>query len=69
MPKESQSLMKYSQFSTCKERDYMYAKDELCIKLISLLIDKFNETKENSIGMDEEATPDIFRYKTRCIYF
>ena len=46
---EINNLMKYSQFSTCKERDYMYSKDELCIKLISLLIDKFNETKENSI--------------------
>ena len=46
---EIKNLMKYSQFSTCKERDYMYSKDELCIKLISLLIDKFNETKENSI--------------------
>jgi hypothetical protein len=46
---EITDLMKYSQFSSCKERDYIYAKDELCLKLISLVIDKFNEMKENSL--------------------
>ena len=46
---EINELMKYSQFTSCKEKDYMYSKDELCIKLISLLIDKFNETREGTI--------------------
>ena len=46
---EIKDIMKYSQFSNCKERDYIYAKDELCLKLISLCIDKFNEMKENPI--------------------
>ena len=43
---EIKDIMKYNQFSTCKEKDYIYAKDELCLKLISLCIDKFNEMKE-----------------------
>ena len=47
--REIEDLMKYSQFSSCKEKDYTYGKDELCIKLISLLIDKCNEMKENSL--------------------
>ena len=46
---EIEDLMKYSQFSSCKEKDYIYGKDELCLKLISLVIDKFNEMKENSL--------------------
>ena len=46
---EINELVKYSQFTSCKERDYTYAKDELCLKLISLVIDKFNEMKENSL--------------------
>ena len=47
--KEIEDLMKYSQFSSCKEKDYIYGKDELCLKLISLVIDKFTEMKENSL--------------------
>ena len=27
---EIEDLMKYSQFSSCKEKDYTYGKDELC---------------------------------------
>ena len=46
---EIEELMKYSQFSSCKEKDYTYGKDELCLKLISLVIDRFNEMKENSL--------------------
>ena len=46
---EINDLVKYSQFSSCKEKDYIYGKDELCIKLISLVIDKFNEMKEHSL--------------------
>ena len=40
--REIEDLMKYSQFSSCKEKDYTYGKDELCFKLITLVIDKFN---------------------------
>ena len=47
--KEIEDLMKYPQFSSCKEKDYTYGKDELCFKLISLVIDKFNEMKEDSL--------------------
>ena len=47
--KEIEDIMKYSQFSSCKEKDYLYGKDELCLKVISVVIDKFNEMKENSL--------------------
>ena len=47
--KEINDLIKYSEFKSCKERDYIYEKDELCYKLISIVIDKFKEMKESSL--------------------
>ena len=47
--KEISDLMKYTQFESCKRRNYIYEKDELCIKLLTLVIDKFKEMKQNTI--------------------
>ena len=47
--KEIADLLKYTQFESCKKRNYIYEKDELCIKLLTLVIDKFKEMKENTI--------------------
>ena len=47
--KEIADLLKYTQFESCKKRNYIYEKDELCIKLLTLVIDKFKEMKENAL--------------------
>ena len=47
--KEINDLIKYSQFKFCKEKNYILEKNELCYKLISLVIEKFKEMKENSL--------------------
>ena len=47
--KEINDVIIYSQFKSCKERDYIYEKDELCYKLVSIVIDKFKEMKESSL--------------------
>ena len=43
------SLKNYKQFKTAEEKGYNYEKDELIIKLIDLVIDKFREMKENTL--------------------
>ena len=46
---ELNSLKNYKQFKTAAEKGYYYEKDELIIKLIELVIDKFKEMKENTL--------------------
>ena len=46
---ELASLQNYKQFTTAAERGYNYEKDELIIKLIALVIDKFKEMKQNML--------------------
>ena len=46
---ELNSLKNYKQFKTAAEKGYNYEKDELIIKLIELVIDKFKEMKENTL--------------------
>ena len=46
---ELNSLENYKQFKTASEKDYNYEKDELIIKLIDLVIDKFREMKDNTL--------------------
>ena len=43
------SLKNYKQFKTASEKGYNYEKDELIIKLIDLVIDKFKEMKETTL--------------------
>ena len=43
------SLKNYKQFKTAAEKGYSYEKDELIIKLLDLVIDKFREMKENTL--------------------
>ena len=43
------SLKNYKQFKTASEEGYNYEKDELIIKLIDLVIDKFKEMKETTL--------------------
>ena len=72
--KEINDLIKYSQFKFCKEKNYILEKDELCYKLISLVIEKFKEMKENSLvkcllWMQKQLQiflhirPDTYNYK------
>ena len=46
---ELDSLKNYKQFKMAAEKEYNYEKDELIIKLIDLVIDKFKEMKENTL--------------------
>ena len=46
---ELNSLINYKQFKTASEKRYNYEKDELIIKLIDLVIDKFREMKDNTL--------------------
>ena len=46
---ELNSLINYKQFKTASEKGYNYEKDELIIKLIDLVIDKFREMKDNTL--------------------
>ena len=46
---ELSDLRKYKQFKTGSERGFSYEKDELILKLIALVIDKFIEMKENTL--------------------
>ena len=42
-------IKKYKQFKTGAEKGFSYEKDELILKLIALVIDKFIEMKENTL--------------------
>ena len=46
---ELSDLRKYKQFKSGQERGFSYEKDELILKLIALVIDKFIEMKENTL--------------------
>ncbi len=46
---ELSDLRKYKQFKTGSERGFSYEKDELILKLIALVIDKFIEMNENAL--------------------
>ena len=46
---ELSEIRKYKQFKTGLEKGYNYEKDELILKLIALVIDKFMEKKENAL--------------------
>ncbi len=46
---ELTDIRKYKQFKTGSEKGYSYEKDELILKLIALVIDKFIEMKENTL--------------------
>ena len=46
---ELTDIRKYKQFKTGQERGFNYEKDELILKLIALVIDKFIEMKENTL--------------------
>ena len=46
---ELSDLRKYKQFKGAPERGYNYEKEELILKFIALVIDKFLEMKENTI--------------------
>ena len=46
---ELEQITKYSQFRGEKDKSYNYEKDELILKLINLVIDKFTAMKENSL--------------------
>ena len=46
---ELSEIRKYKQFKTGLEKGYNYEKDELILKLIALVIDKFIEKKENAL--------------------
>jgi len=72
--KEINDLIKYSQFKFCKERNYILEKSELCYKLLSLVIEKFKEMKENSLAkcflwmkkqleLFLDFKPDTYNYK------
>ena len=47
--KELEDIKKYSQFKLCAEKEFKYEKDELILKLIGLVIDKFSLMKENTL--------------------
>ena len=47
---ELEDLKKYNQFKKSAERQFSYEKDELILKLISLVIDKFISMKENTLA-------------------
>ena len=47
--KEIEDLKKYTQFKKGSEKGFSYEKDELVIKFISLVIDKFTYMKENTL--------------------
>ena len=47
--KELEDLKKYNQFKTETEKDFTYEKDELVLKLIGLVIDKFTAMKDNTL--------------------
>ena len=42
-------IKKYKQFKTGAEKGFSYEKDELILKLVALVIDKFIEMKENTL--------------------
>ena len=46
---ELTDIKKYKQFKTGAEKGFSYEKDELILKLIALVIDKFKEIKENTL--------------------
>ena len=46
---ELEYLKNYKQFKTVSEKDYRYEKDELILKLLDLVIDKFREMKDNTL--------------------
>ena len=46
---ELSDLRKYKQFKAGSDRGFSYEKDELILKLIALVIDKFIEMKENTL--------------------
>ena len=47
--KELEDLKKYNQFKTETEKDFTYEKDELVLKLIGLVIDKFTAMKDSTL--------------------
>jgi len=47
---ELEDLKKYSQFKKSAERQFSYEKDELILKLITLVIDKFISMKESTLA-------------------
>ena len=47
--KEIEELSKYSQFKTGIDKGYNFEKDELILKLMGLVIDKFVTMKENAL--------------------
>ena len=47
--KELEDLKNYNQFKTETEKDFTYEKDELVLKLIGLVIDKFTAMKDNTL--------------------
>ena len=46
---ELESLGNYEQFKTAAEKGFNYEKNELIMKLIDLVIDKFKEMKETTL--------------------
>ena len=46
---ELEQITKYNQFKSGKDKGYNYEKDELILRLIGLVIDKFTAMKENSL--------------------
>ena len=46
---ELNDMKKYKQFKSGADKGYNYEKDELILKLIALVIDKFREMKENTL--------------------
>ena len=46
---ELNDLKKYNQFKGAVDRGYNYEKDELILKFIALIIDKFSSMKENTL--------------------
>ena len=46
---ELEDLKKYNQFKKASEKGYNYEKDELILKLITLVIEKFISMKENTL--------------------
>ena len=46
---ELEQITKYNQFKSSIDKGYNYEKDELILRLIGLVIDKFTIMKENSL--------------------
>ena len=46
---ELDSLRNYEQFKTAAEKGFSYEKNELIMKLLDLVIDKFKENKDNTL--------------------